>query len=315
MTSVTVRQARASDAADVRSFTRDTWAGREVDDYIPRVFAEWVRTDGPDQRTFVAEVDDRVVGLTQALLLSEDEAWSQGLRVAADVRGRAVGSKLSRAAQAWARERGATVTRGMVFSWNVMGLGHAHANGFEAVTEFRWAHPTPDETIEPDLDSESASGFEVSTDPAAAWRFWTDSDARTHLGGLALSTAESWALCELTRETLREAAAEDGLFVVSREGTRGVAFRTRETDVPGDDGEGRERLAEYGVAAWDDTAACEALVRAIARDAGKRDADRTRVLIPETARHVSDVAASRVTVADDPDFVLAADLTDETRLE
>ncbi|AUV82677.1 GNAT family N-acetyltransferase [Salinigranum rubrum] len=312
MTSVTVRQARADDAADVRSFTRDTWIDREVDDYIPRVFDEWVRTDGPDQRTFVAEIDGRVVGLAQSVLLSEDEAWSQGLRVAADVRGRAVGSKLSRAAQAWARERGATVTRGMVFSWNVMGLGHARTNGFDAVTEFRWAHPTPDEGADPALDSEFAPGFEEGADPAAAWRFWTDSDARTHLAGLALSTTESWALCELTRETLRESAAEDGLFVVSREGTRGVAFRTREIDIAGE-GEREERLAEYGVAAWDTPNACEALMRAIARDAGERGADRTRVLIPETARHVSDVAAARVAVADDPDFVLAADLTDGTR--
>ncbi|WP_372909824.1 N-acetyltransferase family protein [Salinigranum sp.] len=302
--SVTVRQARASDAAAVESFTRDTWADREVGDYIPRVFDEWVRTDGPDQRTFVAETDGRVVGLIQAVLLSVDEAWTQGLRVDADVRGAEVGSTLSRAAQTWAREQGATVARGMVFSWNVMGLGHARANGFEAVTEFRWAHPTPDETATPE--------FTESADPAAAWRFWTDSDARSHLGGLTLSTTESWALCELTRETLQEAAADDGLFVLARRGTRGVAFRTRETDVVGDDGES-VRLAEYGVAAWDGPEACESLLRAIARDAGERGADRTRVLVPETARHVSDVAAARVAVAEEPDFVLAADLTDETR--
>jgi GNAT superfamily N-acetyltransferase len=303
-TSVTVRQARASDAAAVESFTRDTWADREAGDYIPRVFDEWVRTDGPDQRTFVAETDGRVVGLIQAVLLAADEAWTQGLRVAPSVRGADVGSTLSRAAQTWARDQGATVARGMVFSWNVMGLGHARANGFEAVTEFRWAHPAPDET--------AVSGFSESADPAAAWRFWTDSDARSHLGGLALSTTESWALCELRRETLQEAAADDGLFVVARRGTRGVAFRTRETDVGGDEGED-VRLAEYGVAAWDDPDACEALLRAIARDAGKRGADRTRVLVPETARHVSDVAVARVAVADEPDFVLAADLTDEGR--
>ncbi|TKX78522.1 GNAT family N-acetyltransferase, partial [Halorubrum sp. SD626R] len=35
----------------------------------------------------------------------------------------------------------------------------------------------------------------------------------------------------------------------------------------------------------------------------------TRVLIPETAEHVSDTGASRVAVAAEPDFVMRADLT------
>lgn len=303
MTTPTVRAAREGDYEAVAAFTRDTWADRERGDYIPRVFREWVATDDEGQRTLVAEVDGRVVGLVQVVLLSPDEAWSQGLRVAPDVRGQDVGSRLSRAASRWAHERGATVSRGMVFSWNTMGLGHARANGFEAATEFRWAHPL-------DRDTEGDVAIDVADDPSAAWQFWTRSDARAHLGGLALSPTESWALCELTRETLREAAAADGLFVARRAGTRGMAFRVRDDEVTVD-GEATRRV-EYGVAVWDDPAACRALMGAMARDARQRDADETRVVIPETPRHVSDVAAARTPVSDGPDFVMAADLTDDS---
>lgn len=299
---VPIRRARPSDREAVVGFTADTWPDRDAGDYVPRVFDEWVRTDGDDQRTFVADADGRAVGIAQHLLLSDDEAWGQGLRVDPEFRGLDVGSALSRAAFAWARERGATVARGMVFSWNVAGLGHARANGFEPATEFRWARP------EPDADADLELG--VHDDPAAAWRYWTGSDARGHLRGLALAPEETWALRELTRETLRESADDDGLFVVRAGGTRGMAFRVREY-APGGDG---ETLAEYGVAAWDDAAACRALMRAVARDAGERGADAARVLVPETVRHVSDVALARVALSDEPDFVMEADLTDESLL-
>jgi hypothetical protein len=48
---------------------------------------------------------------------------------------------------------------------------------------------------------------------------------------------------------------------------------------------------------------------AIAADAAEIGADRTRVLIPETVRFVSDGASLRANIAEEPDFLLAADLT------
>lgn len=111
---LTVRQARADDREAVVGFTADTWLERGSD-YIPRVFDEWVATDGPTQRTFVAAVDGSLAGICQGVLLSDHEAWAQGMRVAPDHRGRGVSPELTHAVFDWARERGATVCRNMVF--------------------------------------------------------------------------------------------------------------------------------------------------------------------------------------------------------
>jgi len=110
--------------------------------------------------------------------------------------------------------------------------------------------------------------------------------------------------------------------VTDGDGARAATFRVRDYEREVEDGESggsddadvadaptTERVAEYGVGAWADVPALETLVAAIKRDAAAIDADRTRVLIPETARHVSDGAAVRAGISDHPDFVLSADLT------
>ena len=114
MDGVETRQARRGDRDAVVDFAADTWP-ELGGDYIPRVFDEWVETDGPDQRTFVACVDDRPVGVCQGVVLSGHEAWGQGMRVAPEVRGEGVSEALTEALFAWAADR-ATVCRTMVFA-------------------------------------------------------------------------------------------------------------------------------------------------------------------------------------------------------
>jgi GNAT superfamily N-acetyltransferase len=351
---VVVREARPADADAVAAFTRDTWGDRH-EDYLPRVFPEWVAADDPDRGTFVAtlpaeaiegadaiaENDDResadtlvegdgtgaaasgereaVVGCIQGALLTEWEAWGQGIRVDPAARGFGAGTALSTAALDWARDRGATVCRNMVFSWNVAGLGQSRAVGFEPATEFRFARPEPAAGADPETTRYRAP---PDPDPNAAWAFWTDSDARDHLRGLALDDGESWACSELTRERLRTAAGEDRLLAVAdgdsnsedRAHGRTAAFavRTRVSERPGDgESDAPERVAVYGVAAWRDVDAAGAIYKSIAADAAAVDADAARVLIPETVEHVSDTGANRVPVAGEPDFVMRADLTGE----
>ena len=299
---IELREATHDDYEAVAAFTENTWPDRDGGDYIPHIYHDWI--EGDDRRTVVADAGDAIAGIVQCVLLSDWEAWGQGMRVNPEFRGRHVGVEMTRDLFSWARGRGATVLRNMVFSWNVAGLGHSRATGYEPATEFRWAHPTPDS------DAEPSGRADITSDPNAAWRFWTDSAARDHLRGLALDDEESWAVSQLTREHLRAAADDDGLFVVQDEGTRGFAHRVREYDRPDEDGE-PARWVEYGVGAWADAESADALFAAVARDAAARDADRTRVLIPETVEAVSDVAACRVEVAAEPDFVLAADLTEK----
>jgi GNAT superfamily N-acetyltransferase len=305
---LTVRQAELDDYEDVAAFTSDTWSDRRDDgDYVPSVFEDWVASDDEHQRTFVADTGDDVAGIVQLVRLSEHEAWAQGMRANPDYRGSGVGLELAHAGFDWARERGATVARNMVFSWNVMGLGHSRAAGFAPATEFRWVHPTPDQSASP--------AREVTADVNAAWRFWQDSRASDELRGLALHAEESWALAELTRDRLAAARDErDGLLVVQDDatGTAGVTFRTRTYEREDEDGVERT-WAEYGVAGWTDRDAAADLLAAVARDAASVGADRTRVLIPETVRAVRDVAGTRTAVGDEPDFVMAADLTADYR--
>jgi GNAT superfamily N-acetyltransferase len=294
---VDVRQARLDDREPVVSFTRDTWP-ELGGDYIPRVFEEWVETDGPAQRTFVATVDDEPVGICQGVLLTDDEAWAQGMRIDPGHRGANVSEALSEAVFEWAAGRDATVCRNMVFSWNAAGLGQSRAVGFEPLCEFRWLQPDPDADANPALD--------VLSDPATAWRAFHGSDAYRELVGLGLDLDESWALAEVTKERLE--AAEAVLVVADAARVRGATYRTRTFEREDDDGE-TELWAEYGVGAWDDHDALRSLVAAVARDAAEQGADRTRLLVPETPRHVSDAAYARVDFSEEPDFVLERDLT------
>ena len=311
---VTVRQARPEDEDAVVAFTADTWSDRDASDYIPRVFPEWVETDGPDQRTFVLDVEDGddvdgdgdgggdgVAGLCQGVLLSEHEAWAQGMRVNPEYRGVGISRLLTDAIFEWARDRGATVMRNMVFSWNVAGLGQSRAAGFDPCTEFRYARPEPDAGAEPSLS--------IGADAVGAWTFWGQCEARTHLRGLAMDDSESWALSELTPEKLRTAAADDRLFTVHDRGVRGFTYRDRTFERENEDGE-PEQWALYAVGAWDTPEAADSLFAAVKRDAAAVGVDNVRVMIPEGVKWISDVATARVPVASEPDFVMAADLTD-----
>lgn len=346
-----VRQATEGDVDPVTELTRDTWPEREFDDYVPRLFPEWVATDDERRRTIVLDARPAdatgspgpadLAGIVRSQLLTDREGWVQGLRVNPAYRGQGCGKRLLNAGLEFAREAGAAVARCMILSWNAPSLGLCRSVGFGPATEFRWAFPEP--TLDADADAvdgvsvadtdRSGTG-DVDRSPAeiadAAWTFWTASDVRTHLRGLALDADESWALSELTHSRMRAAAEEGRLIVVRSEdgpdgrrpggarragsthsdcGTRGTTLRVRTFERP-TDGNGIETWAEYAVGAWADSAAARAVVRAAASDAAAVGADRARMLIPESTRWVSDAAAAQVEISEEPDFVLAADLTD-----
>jgi GNAT superfamily N-acetyltransferase len=310
----TLRLARPDDLDDVAAMTADTWPDQSVGDYLPDVFETWATSEDPDDRTLVAEVDGTVVGLCHAALPTTEEGWLEGIRVHPDHRGAGHGQALTEALLDWCADRGATVARDLVHAWNEAGLGQSRTAGFEPVTACRWARPEPAAVTVP-------NGF--TEDPAAAWRYWTDSDAREHLGGLTVDTDHSWVFAELTRDRLDAIAdSEDGrVLALVDGGIRGMAVRTRTVEIEaGDAADGcddasdpdTETIAEYGVAAGDGLGACRRILDAIRADAASIGADATRVWHPETAEALSDVAAAGAPLADDAMVVLAADLTNRS---
>jgi hypothetical protein len=185
----------------------------------------------------------------------------------------------------------------MVFGWNDAGLGQSRAAGFSPGPAFRWARPEP----APDGRDRHAGrpGLDARTDADAAWRYWTHSDARTALDGLALDGEVAWALAELTRDRFERLARRPIAVVGDR--TRGTAVRvgTRERD-------GRT-VVDYAAVAWADADAARVLFDAIRADAAGADA--TRVLLPGTTRYVSDAAMARAPLSGQSDYVFTDDLT------
>jgi len=300
---IQLREATHDDYDAVVAFTEDTWADREdSSDYIPRVYHDWI--GGEDRYTVVADAGDEIAGISQSVMLSEWEAWGQGMRVNPDYWGQGVASHMTNELFDWAREQGATTLRNMVFSWNIGGHGQSRAIGYDPITEFRWAYPEPDADADPTMS--------VTDDPDAAWQYWTRSDARAHLQGLVLDFEESWALSELTRADLERSATNDELLVVQENGTRGFASFFREEERTNENDES-ELWVEYAISAWADADAARSLFAAMARDAAARGADRIRTLVPETPRFVTDTAYSRVEVDGEPDFVMGMDLTKNYR--
>ncbi|ARS90318.1 GNAT family N-acetyltransferase [Natrarchaeobaculum aegyptiacum] len=305
-----IRRATPDDYEAVVEMTSDLWADRGGD-YLPRIYHDWLE-DGPGEgkKTFLAEIDGEAAGIVQAVMLSPDEAWFQSMRVSSGHRRQGVSQRLNEAIFAWAREQGATVGRVMIFSWNTASFAAARASGLEPVTEFRFAHPRPDS------DATGPDSRTVSNDPTAAWRYWTHSDAREHLHGLGLDPGESWAMRELRPDDFERFADETALFAVEGDGLSGVGYRTRtleravdDTEDPSSGDRQTETIAEYGLGAWADVQSARALFAAISRDAAALEADRTRVLVPETARFVTDAAYAGAGLADESDFVLAVELT------
>lgn len=299
-----IRVARPDDEAAVAAFAADTWPDREFSDYVPAAFPVWVESEDPDARVVVAvDEADRPVGVCRAQLLTDEEAWIQGIRVHPDHRGAGVGTALTDHLAGWAADRGATVMRNMVFGWNEAGIAQSRAAGFRAVTALRWAEPEPDADASPALAVRDATG--------AAWAAWTDSQARDELGGLALADEAAWAVSELTRTRLDRLAATGRVVAVTGAGARGMTVRLGVRERRDADGESRD-VADYAVAAWADAEAAASLLAAIAADAADLGAEATRVAVPESPTIVADVAAAGVSLNDEPEYVLARDLVAES---
>lgn len=131
MPEIEVRPARAEDREAVLAFCASTW---EWGDYIERVWDGWL--GNPAGRLFVATKEQQPVGLVNVQMLTEKDAWLQGLRVAPEVRRQGVARMLNDAAVLEAMQRGADYIRLAVESTNERSIQITEQNFWRRIGAF-----------------------------------------------------------------------------------------------------------------------------------------------------------------------------------
>jgi GNAT superfamily N-acetyltransferase len=106
MAHIEVRAAQAQDRPVILAFCEQTW---EWGDYIERAWDGWF--GDPSGKLFVATADEKPVGVIHLQMLTDSDAWIEGLRVDPAQRQQGIGRALNEAAMAEAMNRGATSIR------------------------------------------------------------------------------------------------------------------------------------------------------------------------------------------------------------
>lgn len=134
MSEITLRSARPTDAADVRTLSGEIWEG---EDYVPRRFGDWV---ADDQGEFtVAYEGDTLVGFGKLTELAPGEWWMEGLRVHPEHRGRGIARRLHHHAVDLAIRIGRGVVRLATNGQNKPVHKLCRETGFRRVAAYRLA--------------------------------------------------------------------------------------------------------------------------------------------------------------------------------
>jgi ribosomal protein S18 acetylase RimI-like enzyme len=133
---IKIREGRLEDLEAIAGFSTDTFAWG---DYIPEVYADWLQTADGAVMVAVGE-NDRAVGLVRARLVSAQEGWISGARVAAELRRQGVGSQLNHAAADWLAEQGALVARLTTEEDNDAARAQVTKLGYRGVAAFIHGH-------------------------------------------------------------------------------------------------------------------------------------------------------------------------------
>jgi ribosomal protein S18 acetylase RimI-like enzyme len=189
-----VRPARPEDRDAVLAFCAHTWADG---DYIEFVWDRWIN----DERgvMLVGLLDGKPVALNHMLMLSEDEAWLEGMRVDPAYRREGFGRIITSRAMVVARERGAAVIRLITSSDNLASQGMISRFGFVRVAEMvRYRGPA--------LPAEEATTRVAVTTPGPddferIWEWLVQSNLVPLTGGLQCA---KWKAQALTEPLLRD---------------------------------------------------------------------------------------------------------------
>jgi ribosomal protein S18 acetylase RimI-like enzyme len=187
-----IRAARADDRDGVLAFCADIWEGH---DYIPYVWDDWLHD--VDGTFLVAEAGGRPVGIVHVLLVTEREAWLEGIRVDPTERRQGIARTLVSQALVAARQRGAEVARLMTSAANTASQQLIARFGFTRVAELvRYEAPA---------DADGAGGElpgkrHLTTPGDGAfdriWEWLMQSNLRPFTGGLEILDWTARALSE-----------------------------------------------------------------------------------------------------------------------
>jgi GNAT superfamily N-acetyltransferase len=208
---VEVRVARDEDKEAVLAFCKHTWENQP--DYIHLVWDKWL-TD-PTGRIFVAVVDSVPVAMIRVVLMSEHEAWWEGLRVDRRYRGKGLVGVLRCHMERFLQEAGISVSRNCVSSENTIMNGIMARRGRQKVGRYAPYKADP-------IDSSLSHLVQLSSDDFdSAWALVASSDFRTGGPCLYINRGAKWQ--ELTTQQLSD-RLEAGLVWAIKQGHQVIAM-------------------------------------------------------------------------------------------
>lgn len=208
-TTIAIRPAQPADKAPVLAFCQQTFAWG---DYIDRVWDDWIAT--PDAELAVVTLADAPVGVGFVMLLSPDEAWYQGVRIAPAARRQGIGAALTRHCLHRARELGAHVMRTIVANDNGASQAMMRQAGMATVgTYVPFTAPTtaitPDARLGPRISQPGPARLE------AIWSWLEHSNLAALTGGMLL---DGWRAQALTDERLNEHLVAQNVWLLEEWG-------------------------------------------------------------------------------------------------
>jgi len=203
-----VRPARPEDRDAVLAFCAHTWSDG---DYIEYVWDDWLKED--NGVLLVGLLDGQPVAINHMHMISDDEAWLEGIRVDPAFRREGFGRIMTSRALVAAREHGATVARLITSSDNVASQGMMARFGFVRVAEMvRFRGPA----LAPDDGVEIATPTRPSPDDfERIWEWLVQSNLAPLTGGLEYF---DWQARALTEPLLRGYLAADQVRLIEEWG-------------------------------------------------------------------------------------------------
>ncbi len=131
MPEIEIHEPREEDRSAILAFCAHTW---EWGDYIEQKWDEWL--SDPAGVLLAAFLEERPVGIVHIQMLTETEAWLEGMRVDPYYRQQGIARRLSEEAMAEAMRRGATIIRLLTDSTNEASMRLFEQARFQPVGTF-----------------------------------------------------------------------------------------------------------------------------------------------------------------------------------